>query len=1126
MKPGIPWSVKGIEPEVREAAKFAARRSGMTLGEWLNNVILEQADDAAPAAPPPRPSYRRDEPRDAVRLEDIAEQLARIARRDQDTTPAPYAATRQADQEALGRILNRVESNERQTVEAFSAVNERLSAVGRQVSQLAQTTPSARSTTKPEDTPAFQSLEKAVRNIIEHIENGERRTRDTLKTMQDRMADMATRAAGSVNEQVLQQAPAIRNLEARISELANRIDRTETGKAVALPELLQRELSQLAGRIDGVRQDSEALASRAQTAAVQASQKELRTIEQRILTLLKDAQSAFASQNGTPAEMQRLRGEVETLNQRIDQTRQGLASDRDVTALRTAVEQLSTRVAQSQDLRPLADLDRRVTDIHERLEQTQGSMAHKPQLTDLERRMAEMDRRLSEAMSQGAAPIAQSALENQITAMAERLARAESQLTSLDTIERAVNQLYDAMEQTRTTSEKTAEEAARRVAAEFSGAAQPMAAMAAMDAAPEIQALQDGLRAVRETAASADQRNQETLQAVHDTLEQIVSKLAELENNALAQPAVGTMAAAPAMAETAPPAMPAAAEIFAEPPIFDANPFTPEAVEATAPANPFAGVQASAAEAAPGSVDDIIAAARRMAQASNAHKSVLAGVTPGAAGALAGVKSTGVKSLLSRLPFFNRGPKAPKAAKPEKPVKPLKGSKVVPGVKPDGTKTAPEIKSAANDNDARRKRLMLLGLLLLAAVSAYTMNIFGQPRPAPLPVEPAAVQQPAAPPPAATAVPQPAASAPVPLPAETPQVMPGSATDTAPAAIDGAAPAPAEPAKVQGSLDITSKATTIASLLAADGGLTTASITPPAVVQAGAPPVEMPPAELGAMALRQSARDGDATAQFIIATRYLDGGVVKQDSAKAAEWYERAAQSGLAPAQYRLATLYERGTGVTQDFTRALSLYEKAGRQGNIRAMHNAASIAASGNVGKPDYTRAVYWFRQAADHGLKDSQFNLAVLIERGLGTVPSGSDALFWYSLAAQQKDTDASNRAAVLARSLSPAMVDDVKKRVASWQPKRTMDVANVVAVTRGDWNASGTAAAPEAVAPVVNSDIAEVQTLLNGLGYSIGTPDGRMGSRTANAIRLFQMQNGFKVTGEATPEIVAALKAKKS
>ena len=34
------WSVKGISPECREAAKIAARRAGMPLGEWLNRTIM------------------------------------------------------------------------------------------------------------------------------------------------------------------------------------------------------------------------------------------------------------------------------------------------------------------------------------------------------------------------------------------------------------------------------------------------------------------------------------------------------------------------------------------------------------------------------------------------------------------------------------------------------------------------------------------------------------------------------------------------------------------------------------------------------------------------------------------------------------------------------------------------------------------------------------------------------------------------------------------------------------------------------------------------------------------------------------------------------------------------------
>jgi len=40
-----PWSVKGIDPKAREIAKDLARRSGMTLGEWLNTMILDEDED-------------------------------------------------------------------------------------------------------------------------------------------------------------------------------------------------------------------------------------------------------------------------------------------------------------------------------------------------------------------------------------------------------------------------------------------------------------------------------------------------------------------------------------------------------------------------------------------------------------------------------------------------------------------------------------------------------------------------------------------------------------------------------------------------------------------------------------------------------------------------------------------------------------------------------------------------------------------------------------------------------------------------------------------------------------------------------------------------------------------------
>ncbi len=43
MNKAVPWNVKGVGADVRDAAKEAARRAGMSLGEWLNSVIAEQA---------------------------------------------------------------------------------------------------------------------------------------------------------------------------------------------------------------------------------------------------------------------------------------------------------------------------------------------------------------------------------------------------------------------------------------------------------------------------------------------------------------------------------------------------------------------------------------------------------------------------------------------------------------------------------------------------------------------------------------------------------------------------------------------------------------------------------------------------------------------------------------------------------------------------------------------------------------------------------------------------------------------------------------------------------------------------------------------------------------------------
>jgi localization factor PodJL len=1138
MKPGIPWSVKGIEPDLREAAKEAARRSGMTLGEWLNAAIVEQAESEpesqhrTPPATTPKATRSRISThpidRAATRLEDIAEQLARIAQREGDTTVARHMP--QEDNSVLARVLGRIESNERQTVEAFSAVNDRLSVLGRQFAKI-------QTAQKTDDSGNYQTLEKAVRNIVEHLEVSEKRTRESLKALQDRMTDMSQRASGAGYENILQQAPAFNQLESRLSELAKRVE-TVHQPVTQVPNNLRDELDGLAARIEDVRSAAEALAGKAQTQAVQQAQQELRSIEGRILGVMREAQATIASQSAGPGEIARLRSEIELLHTRVDEAQKSAPTDHDILALRQVVEQLSTRVAQGQDARPFAEMDRKIgdiarrldqtqaatrdlpqfnemdrkiVDISRRLEQTQAATRDLPQFNELEHRMAELDHRLNEAIRlQGQGP-AREQLEQKLAEVDDRLGRTEHQLKHLETLERAINQLYDSLEHSRTHATQVAEEAANRMAQSIMAQAPQSVSPAG---SPEIMALEQGLQAVREASQSADARNQETLEAVHETLEQIVNKLAELETAAIGQ-RVAQATAQPAPAVEAPLVAPAESpSVFAS-----AAPLvTPAASEHEQPqVNPFEapitglsqGPVANDPFAAPGEPtispnEDFIALARRVAQsATNSN---------GTIGTSAFDVSRKPKKPASKLSSFNL-PFLSKKAKPEAAGAAAAAAGQLPPIKPA---------TAGAANATNRRKLALMGLVLLALVAGVSVNMLGRMRNAAPPADPTPISAPADPAPAPQAEQKPADAA---APAAAADVAPAA---QAPAAVapQGSSPpppvvtpaplvtdpkAPAAVPQQQGFNVDTNQADPIMTGALPPAGANVASATDTALEST-----------IGSAQLRNAATSGDAQAQFVVATRYLNGENVKQDFAKAAYWYGKAAAAGLAPAQYRVATLYERGKGVNLDLKTAAAWYEQAASLGNVKAMHNAAVLATGNGSGAPDYSKAYAWFSRAAAHGLKDSQYNLAVLIERGLGTKADAAQAYFWYLAAAAQGDTDAQTRADQLAKSLPPAIVTATKARLQKWVPEKASDPANLVSGDESKWQAKTGPRVQQGAAEPKNM-INSAQGLLEKLGYNIGPHDGKLEGKTANAVRLFQLQKGLPVNGKITPELLDALQS---
>jgi localization factor PodJL len=783
-----------------------------------------------------------------------------------------------------------------------------------------------------------------------------------------------------------------------------------------------------------VRDTAETLAAKAQTEAVQAGQRELRVIEDRILGLLKDAQTTFSSGSTSPAELLRLRTDIENLNKRIDATQKPSATDAEVAALKAVVDQMSSRIAQGPDMRPVVELHKRVNEIARRVDQTAAAPIVVPQLTVLEQRIAELDQRLSQAASQPQQQVADPRLEQKIAEVAERMDRTEQQLSHLGTIEKAINQLYDGLEANRLASTQAAEDAARNAIQQF--ASQQTAP--SLEKAPEIIALQQGLHAIQESARSAEGRNQETLVALHETLEHIVGKLSELETAAIGQRVQQAVDAEMAAASHAPsqPAHHAFVEqapvphvtatdyhqpIDLQPPGYTpahvhvqevhAEPLQPvqAAAEAVA-ANPFEdnaafsidGNQPSIQPVSPADAGttDLIAAARRAAQASHAAKS------SGFLGGLSAKAAPGKKESTSLFNRFKR--KSTEAAAPvvAQPVAQV------------------EAKAAATSQTGQRKKLIFAGLVILAGVASFMFNMMGRNQAQMFPKM------------------------------ETPAAT-SSIKDNPPQAIE--APAPGAKPFQQGGIDLDTHEEpvgSVATVTQADGILTGSLPNSDNVgdIVSGKSKVlaDMPAVAVGTEGLRTAAAEGDPRAQFVVATRYMNGEKVERDFSHAAYWYGKAAASGLAPAQYRVATLYERGKGVGKDMKAALGWYERAASLGNVRSMHNAAVIASGKEAGAPDYARSFKWFSLASAYGLKDSQFNLAVLLERGLGTKAKPEEALFWYYVAARQNDEDAATRAANLSKTVAPELAARAKAKADMWSADKSDEAANNVAIDDSAWS----------------------------------------------------------------------------
>ncbi len=168
MATSLPWSVKGVDPRTRDAAKAAARRAGMTLGEWLDHKLREET--------PSEPS-----PPEQLDIAALSERLARLSQGQMDTAPQQAAhGHREADQPSRSEIealIAQASQVERMTRESSAKTVGALDSIARWIET------------------AEKRMSSGERAAAERQDRATSVIAEAIKTMGDRLAEFERRAA-------------------------------------------------------------------------------------------------------------------------------------------------------------------------------------------------------------------------------------------------------------------------------------------------------------------------------------------------------------------------------------------------------------------------------------------------------------------------------------------------------------------------------------------------------------------------------------------------------------------------------------------------------------------------------------------------------------------------------------------------------------------------------------------------------------------------------------------------------------------------------------------------------------------------------------------------------------------
>jgi uncharacterized protein len=182
------------------------------------------------------------------------------------------------------------------------------------------------------------------------------------------------------------------------------------------------------------------------------------------------------------------------------------------------------------------------------------------------------------------------------------------------------------------------------------------------------------------------------------------------------------------------------------------------------------------------------------------------------------------------------------------------------------------------------------------------------------------------------------------------------------------------------------------------------------------------------------AEHGDAEAQSVLGTMYVEGQGVPQDYKEAIKWYRLSAEQGLALGQYNLGSMYGNGQGVPQDYKEVVQWHRLSAEQGFALAQYNLGVSYRKGQGVPQDYKEAIKWYRLSAEQGFPFAQSNLGSMYYKGLGVPQDYVLAHMWWNIAGSNGVEIAIEKRNLLTKEMTKQQIEKAQEMARNWKPKK--------------------------------------------------------------------------------------------